>query len=179
MDQDFSQSALLNFLREESVSGRLHPATARSWRKAAEALFPFLNEPERQDLRELSLGSLMQRIHDAQERDLRDELVELYATRLRAALDVFLGDGSGAENRSRSAAATVQADSGRGVSASEASALEAVSLAFDRQRADVVPVPLDHGRVVYLHGLPRDLSRRDAQRIVRVVEAYVNDESPS
>ncbi len=178
MDQDFSQSALLNFLREESVSGRLHPATARSWRKATEALFPFLNEQEQQDLRALSLGDLMQRIHDAQERDLRDELVELYTTRLRAALDVFLGDSGGAEPGFRSVAA-VQTHPDSSVSASEASALEAVSLAFDRQRADVVPIPLDHGRVVYLHGLPRDLSSRDAQRIVRVVEAYVNDESPS
>lgn len=175
MNQDYSRASLLAFLREESVGGRLHPATARSWRKATEALSAYLEEPEQNDLRTLSLSALVQRIHDAQDRELRDELVELYAQRLQAALQVFLGGAAGPSQSSASSATAKNVPPVGTDSVAEASALEAVSLAFDHQRADVVPIPLERGRVVYLHGLPRDLSARDAQRISRVVEAYISD----
>lgn len=176
MNQDYSRASLLAFLREESVGGRLHPATARSWRKATEALSAYLEEPEQNDLRTLSLPDLVQRIHDAKDRELRDELVELYAQRLQAALEAFLGGATARSQRSESGATVPRGNPVGPESVAEASALEAVSLAFDHQRGDVVPIPLEGGRVVFLHGLPGDLSARDARRISRIVEAYISDD---
>ncbi|MEM9760812.1 MAG: hypothetical protein AAF933_16350, partial [Pseudomonadota bacterium] len=50
-------------------------------------------------------------------------------------------------------------------------ALEAVHLGMDRMRADVFPIPLDEDRVVFLHGIPHDLTPAEAGKIIRVVEA--------
>jgi hypothetical protein len=57
----------------------------------------------------------------------------------------------------------------------EERALETVRLSAPRQRPDVIPIPLKQGRVVYLHGIPADLSPQEASKISRVVEALASE----
>ena len=64
---------------------------------------------------------------------------------------------------------------GSGGALREDSALESVHLGFDRQRAKVMPIPLEKGRVVYLHDLPADLTLAEARKIARVLEALASD----
>ncbi len=174
MTEDFSSDGLLSYLREETVAGRMHPATARSRRKAAEELFPYLDDAEREDLRRLDLGNLAARVEESPRGDLRAELVDLYAQRLSGALEAYLGSygatpGSGSAAPVRAAAPRTDETA---LQPEEERALESVRLSFDRYKADVIPVPLGHGRVVYIHGMPADLTTAEAHKIARVVQAF-------
>lgn len=179
MGRDYSSESLLSFLREAAVAGRMHPATARSRRKAAEALLEHLNAEEAADLRCLDYAVLSERIANNPRSSLRPEVAELYAERLAAALEAFAefapemptavsaeppSPGDSPES-SQDADARVRDD----ISAQRA--LEAVHLGMDRMRADVFPIPLDEDRVVFLHGIPHDLTPAEAGKIIRVVEA--------
>ena len=177
MSVDCSSSAFLAFLREAAVTGQMRPATARSRRKAAEVLFERLSATEAADLRLLDIDELVQRFNDDQSPHTRDEVIQLYAERLRSALDEYLGFSSvpgGADLKTAASHARRQSrDRGN---AEEDRALESVRLAFDRQKSDVLPIPLGGGRVVYVHGLPADLSAAEAARIARILHAYAADD---
>lgn len=189
MATDFSSGGFLAFLREAAVTGQMHPAVARSRRKAAESLFEYLSEDERGDLRELDVQALTRRVHDARDGVLRSEVIDLYAARLQDALDDYLqfsaaeasgevppSPDSGRGRRSPARRETGRASGhGRAGSVRQDSALESIRLSFDRHRANVMPIPLDKGRVVYLHDLPADLTPAEARKIARVLEALASD----
>ena len=182
---------LLAWLREAALARHIHPATARSRRKAAEALFPYCRAEEIADLRRLNLQDLRARVADLPQGALRPEVADLYLERLRSALRDYLAAASARQDeRGRDAADTATA--GRGavtarISASEraeggdshrtaspsadVSALEAARLRLDQHRADIIPVPLADDRVVFLQGIPADLTAVEARKIARVVEA--------
>ena len=179
MATDFSSTAFLGFLREAAVAGQLHPAVARSRRKAAESLFDYLSDDEKADLRSLDMEALARRVHEARDGALRDEVIDLYAGRLQDALDDYLrfssaGTGGAAAAPSRAMGSRTPG-ARRSAGSPEDAALESIRLSFDRHRADVMPIPLGEGRVVYLHDLPADLSLAEARRIARVLEALAVD----
>lgn len=171
MAGEYSRQALLTYLREAALSGRLHPAVARSRHKAAEALFAHIDEAEATDLRRLDLENLEKALTDVPRGNLRPEVVALYVSRVRDALQDYANHatpGVSSEAVAPGAETLDPADSG---SSTDTAALESVRLSFDRYRADVVPIPLSAGRVVYLHGVPADLTVEEARKIARVVEA--------
>jgi len=174
---DYSKSALLAFLREAAVSGHMSPAAARSRRNAAERLFEQLTEPEAADLRQVDVAVLASRAREQDSDRLRPEVVELYAGRLRAALDDFFRfreapDRFLAAKRSAQGGAQVERGAPR---SEEERALEQLRLASTHYRPDILPIALAPDRVVYLHQLPTDLSTAEAQRIARVVMALAID----
>ncbi|MEE4278332.1 MAG: hypothetical protein V2I82_07715 [Halieaceae bacterium] len=205
MSEEFSSRGLLAYLREAAVTGRLRPATARSRRKAAEALLPFLDAGEAADLRALDIGVLRRRIVDSPRADLRAEVALVYAERLAEALDDYLGDylgdpspadrgargstppSAGPSTRSGDSAVTkaayavdesrLKAESPERMQEIEARALEAVQLRSDGYRPDVFPIPLGPNRIVYLHGLPQDLTPAEARRIARILEALASTDA--
>jgi hypothetical protein len=180
MAQDYSSEGLLSFLREETLAGRLHPATARSRRKAVEALRGFLDDAEQADLRKLDLSALTQRIGDGPRGELRTEVIELYLQRLASALEDYLGSRSppaaAPAGPAISPASVTPSRENTSDDSAEVRMLEAVRLSFDRYRADVLPIPLARGRIVYLHGMPADLTPAEARKIARIVEAFASRE---
>lgn len=179
MDHDYSSDGLLTFLREVTLAGRMAPALARSRRAAAQALFAKLNEDEAADLRGLDVDTLKSRFLDmeADGDGLRIEVLELYVERLNGALDDYFrfreAPDSFTANAARSHSTSLR---GKGLPrSSEERALEAVRLSAPRQRPDVIPVPLQQGRVVYLHGIPADLTAAEASKICRVVTALASE----
>lgn len=173
MAGDYSGERLLVFLKEAAVAGRMHPATARSRSKAAQALMPYLSTEEAADLRSLDMEVLRNRLAEVQSGELRSEVAELYLERLLKALEDFVRFAAAPDAapvaRGPGAAIARRLDSAPGPG--EQRALEAVRLSFNRHRSDVIPIPLNRDRVVYLHGLPADLSLAEAAKIARVVEA--------
>ena len=176
MSGDYSSDGLLSFLRDATVAGLMHPATARSRRKAAQALFAYLNEGERADLRNLNLEQLAARIHDAPQDDLRGELVGLYSQRLSGALEDYFTFAESQGSATVAAPSSSAPQSSSDAQPAEARALESVRLSFNSYRADVIPVPLGTGRVVYIHGMPADLSAAEAEKIARVVQAFASED---
>jgi hypothetical protein len=204
MARDFSSEGLLDFLREAALRGSMHPATARSRRKAAEALLSQLSDDEASDLRRLDFATLRSRLAGSPTNSLRPEVADLYAERLAAALDDYRqalesraarmrtpADAAGAPSdagaasdtdegaaMSRAMGETVPRGAAPGPSAlreEDLRALESVRLSLDRQRTDVFPIPLARDRVVFLHGLPHDLTDAEARKIGRVVRALAGD----
>ncbi|MEM9385203.1 MAG: hypothetical protein AAGA68_09100 [Pseudomonadota bacterium] len=173
MSADYSPEGLLAFLREAAMAGRLNPATARSRVQAAQRLFTQLTAVERADLRQLDVSTL---VHRCQKVDgtMRPEVLRVYEKRMRDALtdyfrfvedpDQFVASAS--ERRSATAHRT---------RSQEEQALERAKLSITNARPDVVPVPIGGDEVVYIQNLPADLSAAQARKIVRVIEAFVDD----
>lgn len=176
MDKDYSSEGLLAFLREATLAGRMAPALARSRRAAARVLFAELSENEAADLRQLDIDALKSRFLDIQGDGLRSEVVELYAERLHGALDDYFRFVEAPDSFvSKAAAQTASPRDKQSPKTREERALETVRLSAPRQRPDVIPIPLQQDRVVYLHGIPADLTPQEARKISRVVEALAND----
>lgn len=176
MDQDLSSEGLLNFLREAALAGRMTPATARTRRAAAEALFVKLTPDEAADLEQLEVDALLARFRDSPDTELRSEVIDLYGRRLSEALSDYFRFLESPDNFVSDAArssAPARRDP-RAAKSAEERALESVRLSAARQRPDIVPVPLGVDRVVYLQGVPADLSAAEAQKISRVVLALAD-----
>jgi hypothetical protein len=177
MAGSYSSDSLLSFLKDVVVAGQMPAATARSRSQAARALMAYLTDGENSDLRVLDIDALRSRLAEDQGGALRPEVADLYVERLESALADFLpfaeapdafDGGKGSENLP-----------GRPIDLEERPedkrALEAARLRFDRNRSDIVPIPLPRGSTVYVHGLPPDLSPAEAQKIARVVAALADN----
>ncbi len=171
MAGEYSKQALLTYLREAALSGRLHPAVARSRHKAAEALLAYISEEEAADLRRLDLQALETQLIDLPRGNLRPEVVALYTQRLGEGLEEYFSAATTLGAAATYATTSPGGEAGAPPSAEDRSALEAVRLSFNRYRADIVPIPLGPDRVVYLHDVPSDLTVDEARKIARVVEA--------
>jgi hypothetical protein len=177
MSTNFSSDDFFAFLREATLAGRMAPVAAKSRRAAAEMLFTKLADGESADLRTLDIDALKSRFLDAQSDGVRSEVVELYAVRLREALDDYFRFVD-SPTTFTSVATRAQASRRRDESSprtAQERALESVRLSAPRQRPDVVPVALNEDRVVYLHGIPTDLTPQEARKIARVVEALADE----
>lgn len=177
MSTNYSSDGYFTFLREATLAGRMAPVAAKSRRAAAEMLFTRLADSESADLRTLDLDALKSRFLDAQGDGVRSEVVELYAARLSEALDDYFRFVESPTDFV-SIATRAQASRHRDEQAPRSPrerALESVRLSAARQRPDVVPVALDADRVVYLHGIPADLTPQEARKIARVVEALADE----
>jgi len=174
---DYSRDALLAFLREAAVAGRINPATARSRHNAADKLFAQLTDSEAADLRKVDVDALKARVHDQQGDELRPEVLELYAQRLRSALGDyfrFLDNPDGFVPSAAAGRATSRR-AGAAPRSREEQALEQLRLGATQYRPDIIPVPLGPDRVVYLHGVPPDLSAAEARKVARVIEALAEE----
>jgi hypothetical protein len=177
MSMDYSRDGLLTFLKDAAMAGRMNPATARSRRNAASELFTQLTDAEAQDLRKIDVDDLAARCHKLQGATVRPEVLKVYVSRLRKALtdyfnfledpEHFVSVGSEQRPTRRRVA--------DGARSHEEQALEQIRLGVTRYRPDVIPIPIRADKVVYLHGLPADLTAGEAGKLVRVIEALVED----
>ncbi len=55
----------------------------------------------------------------------------------------------------------------------EQRALESIALHHAGTQDDIIPIPLREDLIVYLQGLPLNLTTTEAQKIIKVVSAYV------
>ncbi len=176
MAGSYSSDSLLNFLKDVVVAGHMPAATARSRSHAARALMTYLTDAENGDLRVLATNALRSRLAEDQGGALRPEVADLYVERLESALadflpfaeapDQFEGGRSSESGDERQVDLAEQPEHRR--------ALESARLRFDRNRSDIIPIPLPRGNTVYIHGLPPDLSPAEAQKIARVVTALAD-----
>ena len=59
----------------------------------------------------------------------------------------------------------------------EQKALESIALHHAGTQDDIIPIPLREDLIVYLQGLPLNLTVKEANKIVSVVKAYVQGET--
>jgi hypothetical protein len=167
---------LLAFLKQAGMQGLINPAVARSRRNAIEQLQSELTASEREDMRQLDVDELASRFHKLEGSSIRSEALALYVDRFKMALADYARwneepsrfESIGGE-RPR---AQQRGTDGRFAIGPDQQAEERIRLEACDNPSDVVPIALRHDCTVYLAGLPLDLSRREADKIARVVLAF-------
>lgn len=171
-DQDYSESAFLEFLRQSAVSGIVKPATGRARKLAAEQLLIQLKSHERLDLRAMDVDELCSRFHKLQGSTIRPENLEIYSQRLDSALnDFFRWRESPVKFVSNEGELPESRKVARRDDVGQAAAREELALNPPRSPHDIFPVPLREDLVVYLQNIPLDMTRQEANKIAAVVQA--------
>lgn len=174
-DESFAATSLLEFLRQAPEQGLLNSAVAKSRYAAADQLFTELDVNERADIRLIDLDDLVSRLHKIEGSTIRPDVVELYKTRVQAALTDYLkwlGDARNYVSIGGEASRREKRDAIYGQEHSEESkALEGIVLATSERKLDLVSVPLREAVTVYVANLPLDLTAQEARKIAKVIEA--------
>ncbi len=174
-DESYTSVRLLEFLRQAPEQGLLNAAVAKSRFAACEQLFTELNLNERADIRLIDVEDLCSRLHKIEGSTIRPDVVELYKTRVQAALTDYLAwlraptgfVSIGGESARRDKREAVY---GREHS-EESAALEEIVLATSERKLDLVSVPLRDDVTVFISNLPLNLSVSEAEKISNVVQA--------
>jgi hypothetical protein len=127
-------------------------------------------------MRQLDVDELASRFHKLEGSSIRSEALALYVDRFKMALADYARwneepsrfESIGGE-RPR---AQQRGTDGRFAIGPDQQAEERIRLEACDNPSDVVPIALRHDCTVYLAGLPLDLSRREADKIARVVLAF-------
>jgi len=179
-DEQYRSARLVEFLRQAPEQGLLNSAVAKSRFAAVEQVFAELNAEERRDIRLIDVDTVCARLHKIEGSSIRPEVVELYKSRVQAALADYLawvrdpkGFASIGGESPRARKRTALSDQERSV---ESGALEEIRLATTGPRDDLVSVPLRENLTVHIANLPLDLSQQEARRIAGVIEALARPE---
>jgi len=178
--EDFSKIGLITYLRESAISGLLNPAVARSRKTAAEQLLAHISPEERLNLRLLDVDLLCSRIHKLEDSSIRFEALNLYNSRLKSALSDYFSWIKDPENFV--SLSTSNNNSSKIINEKqslEQKALEDITLSKTYVQEGIIPIPIRKDLTIYIKDLPLDLTEQEAQKIVRVVQAYaigVDDE---
>lgn len=185
-NESYTADALLDFLKQAGMEGLINPAAARARRKALEQLAGELTDDERDDIRRIDVDELVSRFHKLEGSSIRPETLQVYAQRVAAALDDYLGwldnpDSFIASRRERPRAFG-RGRPGQPALTPEQNAAEHVALEATENPTSVVPVRIRDDTVVYIADLPLDLTGAEAARIARVVQAFArkpDEEEPA
>lgn len=172
-DLDYSKNGLMQFLKEAAVTGIMNPGVARSRKTAAQKLLDHLNAEERINLRQLDVDELCSRIHKMEDSSIREEAMNLYNARLKAALDDYFNYLKNPEGFTSTGSNMAPVKLVQKRDQEEQKALESIALHKAGTQDDIIPIPLREGLIVYLQGLPLSLTAAEADKIVNVVKAYV------
>ena len=172
-EQNYSKNGLLEFLKEAAVTGIMNPGVARSRKTAAEKLLGHVTAEERINLRLLDVDELCSRIHKMEDSSIREEAMNLYNARLKAALDDYFNYLKSPETFTSTGSNMAPAKQVQKRDQEEQKALESIALHHAGTQDDIIPIPLREDLIVYLQGLPLNLSQAEADKIVHVVKAYV------
>ena len=174
-EDSYTATRLVEFLRQAPEQGLLNAAVAKSRFAAVEQVFTELNANERRDIRLIDVEQVCARLHKLQGSTIRPEVVDLYKTRVQAALSDYLawlanpkGFASIGGEAPRGEKRSALSDRERSV---ESSALEEIALSTSERRSDLIAVPLRDRVTVYIANLPLDLNEQEAGKIARVIEA--------
>ncbi|MCX7553344.1 hypothetical protein OS175_05595 [Marinicella sp. S1101] len=174
--QNYSKDGLLNFLKESAVSGIMNPGVARSRKTAAEKLLDHVTAEERINLRVLDVDELCSRIHKIEDSSIREEAMNLYNARLKSALDDYFNYLQCPESFTSTGSNLAPVKQVQKRDSEEQKALESIALHHAGTQDDIIPIPLREGLIVYLQGLPLNLTQTEANKIVNVVKAYVQSD---
>ncbi len=183
-EKAYSKDHLLDFLKQSALAGQMNPATARSRRSAVEYLLAHLPTAQTEDLRSLDVDQLCAKLHKLEGSTIRPEALELYGSRLKAALGDFF---SWMENPTESATGSDGQDNRVQLNRSSASterseeqiALEGIKLETADYQSDLLSIPIRPDCQVHIANLPQDMTEQEATRIARIIEAMANGQGDS
>ena len=185
---DYSYTSLLKFLDYMADKGLGNKSTIASRKGAVSKVLGTLDEAEREDLRELDLDDAFSRFVNLHGTNYRPESIQVYRSRIGTSLEDFFAykenPGSfrpaGKLPKVGGAQSRKKRQDRPHPEASETSVANLPALRHNRPedaRVYDLPIPIRPGAFVTLMRLPEDLTRAEASRIARIVEALAPSEN--
>ena len=174
--EDYSKNGLLKYLRESARSGILNPAVARSRKIAAVHLLDHIESEERINLRLLDVDHLCSKIHKLEDSSIRVEALDLYNSRLKSALEDYFNYLDDPENFVSIAVKQPNIKVQKKKDCQEQKALEDITLLQTDKQEEIIPIKIRQDLTVFIKDLPMDLNKSEAEKITRVIMAYVDGE---
>lgn len=178
--EDYKYEMLVNFLRQSTIEGLLNPAVAKSRLTAVENLLAEMTEEEQKDIRQIDVDSLCARFHKLHDSSIRPEVLELYNKRMKASLVDYFSWLDDPKSFYSIGGDTIRKDKRYKMSEKEVSfeekALEEITLATTERATDIFSIPLREDRTIYVQNIPLDLTKKEADKIAKVIQALAMQE---
>ena len=177
--EDYKHEMLVTFLRQSTIEGLLNPAVAKSRLNAVENLYLEMTEDEINDLRLVDVDNLCLRFHKLHDSSIRPEVLELYNKRMKAALVDYFSWLEDPKSFYSIGGDNIRKDKRYQASEKETSfeekALEEISLAVTERATDIFSIQLREDRTIYVQNIPLDLTKKEAGKIAKVIQALAID----
>ena len=186
MTPDLSREALLKFLDYLAEKGLMNRATAQARKAATNRVLGILGDDAVKDVSALDIDEIMLRFGHLQGDNYKPESLQVYKSRVKAAIDDFVRFKENPEGFRASIPQQRRSPSGtqkgpKPASNGKTDAKQAPGSQPDEPppaaRIDVLPIPIRQDVVVQISGLPYDLSPTEAAKIANVVKAMANTDS--
>jgi hypothetical protein len=182
MDGTRSREALDQFLRYLGDKGLMAAATVGARRAAASKVLGILDDDEAKDVTIVDVDDLATRFSRLHGKNYTPDSLSTYKSRLKSALSDFEAYLSNPlafrpSGQSRSTKASLrQAQKDNGESGSQKSQSESIieqskPVAALMPNSNILPIPIRVDLVIYIQGLPYDLTESEARKIAGVVNA--------
>ncbi|HXE08173.1 MAG TPA: site-specific integrase [Acidobacteriaceae bacterium] len=189
MDGKRSREAAVEFLEYVAQKGLMSPATARARKAAVNTVLDILDDREAQDVTTIDLDDVMNRFGHLHGKDYSPVSLRTYRSRVKSALDDFANylknplefkpnvqSRERTTNPSRAATGAAKSTSKSENPASDPSRPRATSIAATIP-SGIIPIPIRADLVVFIQGLPFDLTIAEARKIAGVVQAMATQQS--
>jgi len=178
MANGYSVQDLLDFLDYEREKGLVKEATVSARKAAVNAVFGILDNEEAQDLREVELDSVITRFANLNSSKFTPDSLKTYKSRAASALADFLAYRTnplsfkpGLNARTTKRSKVEDREERRSPEASFAGG------SSNQPNSPVtIPIPIRPDLAVRIVGLPSDLTKKEANKIAKVVMAMAHDD---
>lgn len=161
----YSKDALVDFLGKAMDSGKINPSTGQAKKSAVLAVFECLDDNQAADLRHINFEYVFDEFKKRNAQHMESGSIATYKSRAKKALDEFLKWRENPEEFSfktrRSRSETASHHGNHTAPSSKAAA----------QRIELL---IREGIMVQIVNLPFDLRQDEADRIKKIIDAYVS-----
>lgn len=185
MDGTRSRDALDQFLRYLGDKGLMAAATVGARRAAVSKVLGILDDDEARDVTVIDVDDLATRFSRLHGKNYTPESLTTYKSRLKSALfdfDAYLSNPlafrpAGQSRSTKTGAKQAQKDSSESgsqktqLATSENIIEQSKPVAALMPNSNILPIPIRHDLIVYIQGLPYDLTESEARKIAGVVSA--------
>jgi len=173
-----SRAELGKFLNYVGNKGLLSPATIESRKASVNKVLGILDEEEAADVSTIDLDDVMRRFANLHGQQYTSDSLRSYRSRTKSSIDDFLryvenplGFKVGGPRRERRPKEPRNNDNREETSAWPAPPAASHPGVGPAAGSGIVPVPIRSDLIVYIQGLPFDLTTREAKKIANVVMA--------
>jgi hypothetical protein len=183
MSSPRSRTELIKFLNYVGNKGLLSPATVESRKASVNKVLGILDDEEAADVSKIDLDNVMRRFANLHGQGYTADSLRTYKSRTKSSIDDFLryvenplGFKVGGPRRERRPKAPRVNGEEHEAPASTPVSRPSHPTALPVASSSIVPVPIRGDLIVYIQGLPFDLTTREAKKIANVVLAMATEE---
>jgi hypothetical protein len=179
MANAYSVDDLLDFLDHAADRGLMPAATAQALAVASRNVLGVLSEPERKDLSQQDVASVVKRFSNKRAKDFNPSSLKEYGRRVHRAIDLFLKwreDPANFTVKTRgTASARKRERNADTIGASDVAPGRPEGVDYPRAGTYRSAVPVRPGVVITLADIPHDLTKAEAERLANFVRMLAVD----